>query len=112
MKGLKANSIKTNDGIRLVYDVVGEGETIMLLHGGGGGQSRQSWHKAGYVERLKANYKVITMDIRGHGKSDKPTDPSAYTISTHIFPNLTHVQEFNEIDQSFPVMLKFISPLG
>ena len=77
---MKTNSIKTTDGIQLVYDIVGKGETIMLLHGGGGGQSRQSWHEAGYVKRLKMDYKVITMDIRGHGASGKPTDPSAYAI--------------------------------
>ncbi len=28
-------------------------------------------------------------------------------VSTHVLPNLTHIQEFDEIDQSFPIMLKF-----
>lgn len=74
------SSITTTDGFRIVYDVIGEGSTILLLHGGGGGQTRKSWHEAGYVERLKNTFKVITMDIRGHGDSDKPTDPTAYTI--------------------------------
>jgi pimeloyl-ACP methyl ester carboxylesterase len=52
----------------------------MLLHGGGGGQSRQSWHQAGYVDRLKGDFQVITIDIRGHGESDKLIDPVAYKI--------------------------------
>jgi pimeloyl-ACP methyl ester carboxylesterase len=66
--------------MRLFYDVTGEGTAVMLLHGGGGGQTRHSWHQAGYVERLQGDFKVITMDIRGHGESDKPTDPAAYSI--------------------------------
>jgi pimeloyl-ACP methyl ester carboxylesterase len=66
------------DGTRIAYDVTGEGETIMLLHGGG--QDRSMWHEAGYVAALNQdNFKVITMDIRGNGASDKPTDATAYT---------------------------------
>ncbi len=74
------SSITSTDGIRIVYDVIGAGPAILLLHGGGGGQTRKSWHEAGYVQRLKSTFKVITMDIRGHGDSDKPTNPTAYTI--------------------------------
>lgn len=36
----------------------------------------------GYVARLQNEFKVITMDIRGHGDSDKPTNPTAYAIET------------------------------
>ena len=32
----------------------------------------------GYVDALKANYQLIMVDARGHGKSDKPYDPAAY----------------------------------
>lgn len=79
---MKTSSIIASDGTRLVYDEVGNGRAIMLLHGGGGGQSRQSWHEAGHVARLQDQFKVITMDICGHGDSDKPTDPAAYQIET------------------------------
>jgi pimeloyl-ACP methyl ester carboxylesterase len=79
---MNRSSIVAPDGTQIVYDVVGEGPAILLLHGGGGGQSRQSWHEVGYVARLKNEFKVITMDIRGHGDSDKPTNPAAYAIKT------------------------------
>lgn len=46
----------------------------MLLHGAG--SFRQEWHDAGYVERLMKGLKVITFDLRGHGKSDLPEDPA------------------------------------
>lgn len=79
---MNTSSIVTPDGTQIIYDVVGAGPVILLLHGGGGGQSRQSWHETGHVARLQNEFKVITMDIRGHGDSDKPTNPAAYAIQT------------------------------
>jgi len=49
-----------------------------LLHGGG--QSRRVWHEADYVGRLRDAFTVITMDLRGHGESDKPTSVEAYAL--------------------------------
>jgi len=40
---------------------------------------RQEWHEAGYVRRLRDNFTVITVDLRGHGESGLPTDPADYT---------------------------------
>jgi pimeloyl-ACP methyl ester carboxylesterase len=66
------------DGTRVAYDRCGTGPAIVLLHGGGG--SRQEWHHAGYVGRLRDNYTVIAVDLRGHGESGLPTDPADYTV--------------------------------
>ncbi len=49
----------------------------MLIHGGG--SNRQEWHEAGYVGRLREDFTVITLDLRGHGESSLPTDPADYT---------------------------------
>ncbi len=65
------------DGLRIAYDCTGNGPAIVLLHGGGA--DRLMWHEVNYVERLAAGYTVITLDFRGHGESDLPTDPAAYT---------------------------------
>ncbi len=67
------------DSVRIAYDVNGDGSAILLLHGGL--QNRQVWHD--YVERLKAEFKVIAMDIRGNGESDKPARPEDYVIEKH-----------------------------
>lgn len=64
--------------MRVAYDRSGAGPAILLLHGGG--SKRQEWHEAGYVDRLKESYTVITMDLRGHGESALPVDPADYTI--------------------------------
>jgi pimeloyl-ACP methyl ester carboxylesterase len=65
------------DGTRIAYDATGKGRALILLHGGG--QTRQEWHRLGYVERLAPFFKVITIDIRRYGESDKPADRDAYT---------------------------------
>jgi pimeloyl-ACP methyl ester carboxylesterase len=70
------------DGTRIAYDCSGAGPAIILLHGGG--SYRQEWHTAGYVQRLQSNFTVITLDLRGHGESDLPTDPADYTIDKQM----------------------------
>jgi len=67
----------SDDLTRIAYDVSGTGTPLILLHGGGG--SRVDWHEGGYVARLSKEFTVIAVDLRGHGESDKPTDPACYT---------------------------------
>lgn len=54
----------------------------MLLHGGG--NSRQMWYEAGYVERLRDHFTVIAPDLRGHGESDLPNEPTDYAVDKMI----------------------------
>ncbi len=51
----KSQHVNTHDGTRIAYDVTGDGPALMLLHGAG--KTRQDWHKLGYVERLKGDFK-------------------------------------------------------
>ena len=44
----------SNGGVRVVYDVVGQGRPLMLLHGWSG--DRSLWTVAGYVEELSRAY--------------------------------------------------------
>lgn len=70
--------VRSPDGTRIAFDVTGNGPTVILLHGGG--HTRQNWHDAGYVDRLKGSFQVIAIDIRGNGESNKPIDPAAYAV--------------------------------
>ncbi len=75
---MKISFVVSLDGTRIAYDVTGEGSAIILLHGGW--HTRQNWHNVGYVKQLKKSFRVIAIDIRGNGESDKPTEPSYYRI--------------------------------
>jgi pimeloyl-ACP methyl ester carboxylesterase len=69
------------DGLRLAYDVIGEGFPI-VLHTGAAGDSRM-WLDAGYVDGL-AGFQVILFDHRGHGASAVPDDPRGYVVEHHV----------------------------
>ncbi|HEY5238514.1 MAG TPA: alpha/beta hydrolase [Rhizomicrobium sp.] len=66
------------DGTRLAYEVVGEGPPVVLVHGFAASRV-QNWKDPGWYETLTgAGYRVVAMDCRGHGESDKPHDPARY----------------------------------
>jgi pimeloyl-ACP methyl ester carboxylesterase len=46
--------------------------------GHGNAMTLDSWREWGYTDALKNDYKVVLIDARGHGKSDKPHTASAY----------------------------------
>src|SRR5215471_1167875 len=65
------------DGVNLAYNVQGAGEPVVLLHGLYS-NSRRAWELPGTVQMLAAGYQVITIDLPGHGQSDKPENADAY----------------------------------
>lgn len=68
-----------NDGIRIHYHVEGSGPPV-VLHAGFT-VDLEAWYEWGYVDALRPEYRLILIDPRGHGKSDKPHDPAAYEMS-------------------------------
>ena len=65
------------DGVGIEYEVIGEGRPVVLLHGFP--DSGRLWRHQ--VPALTdAGFRVIVPDLRGYGRSDKPTDADAYTI--------------------------------
>jgi pimeloyl-ACP methyl ester carboxylesterase len=67
----------TSGGVRIKYDVVGEGRPLMLLQGWC--CDRSWWTEPGYVDELRSDHRLVNVDIRGHGASDKPHEAAAYT---------------------------------
>ena len=63
-------------GVRLRYLEQGAGEPVVLVHGYG--NTAEIWATNGIVRNLSRNYRVISFDARGHGKSDKPHEASRY----------------------------------
>jgi pimeloyl-ACP methyl ester carboxylesterase len=68
-------TILDRDGVALYYEVHGAGPALLLSHGYGA--TSQMWR--GQVEALSRNHTLIVWDLRGHGASDSPDDPGAYS---------------------------------
>jgi len=66
-----------SNGVRIRYLDQGSGQPIVLIHGYTSNVER-SWMDTGVFANLVKDYRVIALDCRGHGKSDKPRDPRAY----------------------------------
>jgi pimeloyl-ACP methyl ester carboxylesterase len=76
----KAERFTSFDGTGIAYvtDGPGDGPAVLLLHGFAADHDL-NWVRPGIVGALAAaGHRVIALDARGHGKSDKPHDPAAY----------------------------------
>ena len=58
----------------LHVDVEGDGPVVLFIHGLGG--SARNWGPQ--VRALRARYRVVRFDARGHARSEAPPDPQAY----------------------------------
>jgi pimeloyl-ACP methyl ester carboxylesterase len=68
--------LQRDDGVSLYYEVHGTGpKTILLTHGYSA--TSQMW--TGQIEPLSRDHRLVTWDMRGHGRSDSPDDPALYS---------------------------------
>lgn len=68
-----------SDGVGLAYHEVGEGRPVILLHGLFS-SAQMNWVKFGHADRIASEgFRVIMPDLRAHGDSDAPHDPSKYS---------------------------------
>jgi pimeloyl-ACP methyl ester carboxylesterase len=66
-----------NNGTKIHYEIIGKGPEVVMIHGFAS-SLQGNWIDANWVDALSDSYKLILVDCRGHGKSDKPVDPSQY----------------------------------
>ncbi|MFW9866018.1 MAG: alpha/beta fold hydrolase [Candidatus Thorarchaeota archaeon] len=86
-----------NDGIKIYYEVEGEGPPVILIHGFAA-SLEGNWKQTNWVEVLKNDYKVILLDCRGHGKSDKPLDPAQY--GAHMTDDIIKLLDYLEVKKA------------
>lgn len=60
-----------NEGCQLHYEDYGHGQPLLLVHGLG--SSTRDWEYQ--IPLLARHYRVLALDVRGHGRSDKPRGP-------------------------------------
>jgi pimeloyl-ACP methyl ester carboxylesterase len=68
------------DGVEIHYEVHGSGPTLLLTHGYS--STSEMWQ--GQIEALSKHHKLVLWDMRGHGRSDYPDDPAAYSEASTI----------------------------
>jgi pimeloyl-ACP methyl ester carboxylesterase len=66
-----------SNGVRIRYVEKGSGPPLVLMHGYSGTLDRH-FIANGVFANLAKDYRVIAIDLRGHGKSGKPHEPKAY----------------------------------
>jgi pimeloyl-ACP methyl ester carboxylesterase len=70
--GQKSNFFTTSDGIKIHYLTHGDrGSWVMLIHGYSDSAQRM-WFNTGIAPEIAKRHRVVAIDNRNHGQSDKP----------------------------------------
>ncbi len=82
-----------HDGLRLHYTVQGQGSPLLLLHGLAV-SADLNWRYCGWLHRLTRKHRVISLDLRGHGRSDRPhrVDQYGLELVQDVVALLDHLQ--------------------
>lgn len=68
-------------GVEIAFSDGGTGVAVLLIHGFAS-NSRVNWQATGWVKiLLEAGHRVVAIDNRGHGESEKLYDPGRYSAS-------------------------------
>jgi len=89
------------DGLKIATYAWGpdDAPTVVLVHGFAS-SALLNWHASGWVRDLvREGYRVIAHDQRGHGASDKPHSPAAYTMEL-LVADLLAVMDTYMIDEA------------
>jgi 2-succinyl-6-hydroxy-2,4-cyclohexadiene-1-carboxylate synthase len=76
-----SHRIQVRTGLVLRAEVRGEGAPVLLLHGFTG--SVEAWGDR-ILAGLAKSYRVIAVDLPGHGRSDAPDDPTRYALPSVV----------------------------
>ena len=68
------------ENVRIYYEDVGEGEPIISNHGLS--EDCNYWSETGVTAKLAENYRMISMDMRGHGRTVIGGEPHGYDADT------------------------------
>jgi pimeloyl-ACP methyl ester carboxylesterase len=66
-----------SDGVQIHFEDRGSGDPVVLVHGFAS-RAEHNWGMTGWYNLLAPKYRIIAMDCRGHGASDKPHNAADY----------------------------------
>jgi pimeloyl-ACP methyl ester carboxylesterase len=67
------------NGVKIHYVIEGKGEPVVLIHGLYA-SAFLNWKLPGVIRELAKDYRVIALDLPGHGASGKPMNKQAYGV--------------------------------
>ena len=70
-----------SDGLKIHYEDRGSGDPAVLVHGFAS-NAKNNWGVTGWLDLLARDHRVVALDCRGHGQSDKPYERAAYTATS------------------------------
>ena len=80
-----------SDGVNIHYMRLGDsGSHVVLIHGYTG-SAEGNWFRNGIAEALSTNHRVVAIDCRNHGQSDKPT-PRGFGIPSDVLELMDHLK--------------------
>lgn len=79
--------------VELFFEVHGEGEALVFLHGLGAG----TWTWEAQVNHFAQNYQVWVPELRGHGRSDKPQGPYSIELFAQDVVSFLESQKLSEV---------------
>jgi pimeloyl-ACP methyl ester carboxylesterase len=68
------------NGVNIYYEIHGSGPAILLTHGFSA--TTEMWKPN--IPTLSQRHRLILWDMRGHGQSDSPNDPSRYSADLTV----------------------------
>jgi len=86
-----------SDGVRIHYEIEGSGPDVVMVHGFAA-DIESNWKITRVVDTLKEENRLVMMDCRGHGKSDKPTDPAMY--GAKMVDDITNLMEYLQLERA------------
>jgi pimeloyl-ACP methyl ester carboxylesterase len=95
VEDLPASNLLLIDDHRVHVEVAGSGEPLVMIHGFGG--STYSWRQV--MPMLAQDYRVIALDLRGFGFTERPADLELYTRDAQVHLILRVLDEL-EIDRA------------
>lgn len=96
-----------HNGIYIHYQVTGKGPPLVLHHGFS--DDLRSWYEYGYVAALAPHYRLILIDSRGHGRSDKPHTATTYTQRARSYDVLAVLDALQQGETIAARMLDFLA---
>lgn len=87
------------NGIKLYYEIHGTGEPLLFIHGLG--SSARDWEAQ--AKFFSADYRVILVDLRGHGQSDKPKEEYSilqFSADVHVFLDVLEIESAHVVGLS------------